>query len=70
MNAPFLASFLYLLLGMGTTSMVWVAMPDEIETAISLDVEDEAERPVLRFLVTVFFVLGWPLVLLEIFDKK
>jgi hypothetical protein len=70
MNAPLLASFLYLLLGMGTTSIVWVAMPDEIEMAISLDLEDEAERPILRFLITVFFVLGWPLVLLEVFNRK
>ncbi len=70
MNAPFLASFLYLLFGMGTTSVVWLAMPDEIEMAISLDLEDESERPILRFLITVFFVLGWPLVLLEVMNRK
>ncbi len=70
MNAPLLASFLYLLLGMGTTSLVWVKMPDEIEMAISLDLEDEEERPILRFLVTVFFVLGWPLVLVEVMNRK
>jgi hypothetical protein len=70
MNAPVLATFLYLMLGMGTTLAVWVLMPDEIEMAISLDLEDESERPLLRFILTVFFVIGWPLVLVEVLKKK
>jgi len=70
MNVPLVFSFLYVLLGMGTTTAVFVQMPDEIELALSLDVEDEAERPLMRFLLTVFFVLGWPIVLYEVTRKR
>ena len=70
MNVPLAVSFLYLMLGMGVTTTAWVAMPDELELALSVDVDDESERPVLQFLLTLFFVLGWPVVLHELIKER
>ena len=48
----------------------WVQMPDEIEMAIGFDLEDEEDRPVLRYLVTVLFVISWPVLLAEVIRKR
>ena len=64
MNTPLLFSFAYLILGMVTTSVLWPSMQLEIETALSL--EDDEAQGVLRFFLTIVFVLAWPVVLWDV----
>lgn len=64
MNTPLLFSFAYLILGMLTTSVLWTSMQLEIETALSL--EDDEAQGVLRFFLTIIFVLAWPVVLWDV----
>jgi hypothetical protein len=64
MNTPLLFSFAYLILGMLTTSVLWTTMQLEIETALSL--EDDEAQGVLRFFLTIIFVLAWPVVLWDV----
>jgi hypothetical protein len=64
MNTPLLFSFAYLILGMVTTSVLWTSMQLEIETALSL--EDDEAQGVLRFFLTIVFVLAWPVVLWDV----
>jgi hypothetical protein len=63
-------TFSYLVVGLGTTIAAWAHMPDEIEMAISLDLDDEADRGLLRGFITVMFVLSWPMVLAEVMKKR
>ena len=70
MSPVMLMTFAYLVIGLGTTMAAWVQMPDEIEMAIGFDLEDEEDRPVLRYLVTVLFVISWPVLLAEVLRKR
>ena len=70
MSPLMLMTFAYLAIGLGTTVAAWASMPDEIEMAITADLEDEEERPALRYIVTVLFVLSWPVVLAEVLRKR
>jgi hypothetical protein len=65
-----LMTFTYLVVGLATTIIAWAQMPDEIEMAITMDLEDEKDRPLLRGFITVMFVLSWPMVLAEVFRKR
>jgi len=65
-----LMTFAYLVIGLATTMAAWAAMPDEIEMAIGFDLEDEDDRPVLRSVVTVLFVISWPVLLAEVLKKR
>lgn len=68
MNVPLYACFAYMLLGMITTTSVWLSMPEEIEMAIGM--EEEEVQPALRVFLTVVFVLAWPLVVLELARRR
>jgi hypothetical protein len=63
-------TFLYLMVGVATTAIAWARMPDEIEAAISMDLDDEDDRPMLRSFVAVMFVISWPMVLAEVLRKR
>ena len=66
---PFLFLIVYLVLGMGTTMAMWTGKQDEIEMAMTLDLDDEEHRPLFRMVLTVFFLLAWPLVVFDAFSK-
>jgi hypothetical protein len=70
MSPLMLMTFTYLALGLATTSLAWAGMSDEIEMAIGFDLEDEDDRPALRSLVTVLFVMTWPVLLAEVLRKR
>lgn len=70
MSPLVLMTFCYLVVGLATTIMAWMQMPDEIEMAITMDLDDEDDRPLLRSFVTVMFVLTWPMVLAEVIKKR
>lgn len=70
LTGPDLLVFAYLVFGLGTTIVAWASMPDEIEMAIGMDAEDEAQLPMLRTLVTAMFVLTWPVLLVEVIRKR
>ncbi|HEY4221332.1 MAG TPA: hypothetical protein VGO62_08310 [Myxococcota bacterium] len=70
MSPMMMMTFAYLAIGLGTTMAAWVAMPDEIEMAIGFDLDDEEDRPALRYLVTVLFVISWPVLLAEVLKKR
>ena len=65
-----LLTFVYLVVGLATTTVAWMQMPDEIEMAITLDLEDEKDRPFMRGFIVVMFVLTWPMVLAEVLRKR
>lgn len=67
MNIPLTVLFFWLVLGMITTTYAWVAMPEEIESAIGM--EEEEMQPALRIFLTVVFVLAWPIVLVEMIRR-
>jgi hypothetical protein len=69
MSVPSLVLVVYLVLGMGTTTAMWTAKQDEIELAMALDLESEEQAPLFRFLLTIFFLVAWPLVLFDAFGK-
>ena len=56
----------YLVLGMVTTTALWIGMQEEIEMAISLDLDDEGDRPAFRSLLTLVFLFGWPIVIWDV----
>jgi hypothetical protein len=68
-SVPFLFLIVYLVLGMGTTMAMWTGKQDEIEMAMTLDLDDEEHRPLFRMVLTVFFLLAWPLVVFDAFSK-
>ncbi len=67
---PLLVSMAYLLLGMGTTTVLWSSMKDELDMAISFELDDEGDQPLFRMLLTLFFILAWPIVLWDAFSKR
>jgi hypothetical protein len=69
-NVPLVLFALYLFLGMATTASLWITMPDELELAISMDLEDEDDRPVLRMILTIVFVVAWPLILVDVVRRR
>jgi hypothetical protein len=69
MSVPSLFVVVYLVLGMGTTTAMWTARQDELEMAMTLDLEREEHRPLFRLLLTLFFLLAWPLVVFDAFGK-
>ena len=70
MSPVMLMTFAYLAIGLGTTMAAWASMADEIDMAIGFDLEDEENRPMLRYLVTVLFVISWPVLLAEVLKKR
>jgi hypothetical protein len=60
----------YLVLGMGTTTALWSGMQDEIDMALALELDDHDNLPAMRMLLTVFFVLAWPLVFWDVFSRR
>jgi hypothetical protein len=42
---------------------------DEIELALTLDLDDENDRPLFRMFLTLFFLLAWPLVVWDAFSR-
>ena len=60
--------FLWLILGMITTSTAWSLMRDELEMA--LGEEDEKQQPALRMLLTVVGILIWPVLVLELTRRR
>ena len=70
MSPIMMMTFTYFVMGLGTTMLAWNGMADEIEMAIGFDLDDEEDRPVLRSLVTVLFVITWPVVLAEVLRKR
>ncbi|MBM4281050.1 MAG: hypothetical protein FJ137_09920 [Deltaproteobacteria bacterium] len=69
MSVPSLFVVVYLVLGMGTSTAMWTGKQDELELAMTLDLDDEAHRPLFRLLLALFFLLAWPLVVFEAFGK-
>ncbi len=67
---PLLVFIAYLVLGMGTTTALWSGMRDELDMAISFELDDESDQPLFRMLLTVFFLLAWPLVFWDVFSKR
>lgn len=58
----------YLCVGLFTTTLAWVHNGDDIEMNILL--EDEGDRPMMRSLLAVVFVLAWPILLAELLKKR
>ena len=58
----------YLLVGLTTTTLTWVHSGDDIELSILL--EDEEDRPMMRSVLAVVFVLAWPILLAELLKKR
>ena len=69
MTVPAQFLLVYLVLGMGTTTAMWAGKADEIELAMTMDLENEDDRPLFRLLLTLFFLLAWPLVVWDAFSK-
>jgi len=67
---PVLFLIVYLVLGMGTTTALWTGQKDEIDLALGLELDDTDDIPAVRLLLTVFFVLAWPLVFWDAFSKR
>lgn len=70
MSFPVLFFIAYLVLGMGTTTALWSGMQDEIDMALALELDDHDNLPAMRMLLTVFFVLAWPLVFWDVFSRR
>lgn|GEM_PF-1117763 len=70
MSFPTLFFIAYLVLGMGTTTALWSGMQDEIDMALGLELDDDDNLPAMRMLLTVFFVLAWPLVFWDVFSRR
>jgi hypothetical protein len=67
---PVLFFIAYLVLGMGTTTALWSGMQDEIDMALGLELDDDDQLPAMRMMLTVFFVLAWPLVFWDVFSRR
>jgi hypothetical protein len=70
MSVPSLFLAIYLVLGMGTSLAMWTGKQDEIEMAMTLDLDDDDARPLFRMLLTVFFLFAWPLVVWDAFSPR
>ncbi len=70
MSFPAMVLIAYLVLGMGTTTALWTGQKDEIDMALGLELDDTDDIPAVRLLLTVFFVLAWPLVFWDAFSKR
>lgn len=70
MSPIMVMTFAYLCVGLVTTIGAWANMRDEIEMSISADLDDESDRPALRTLVTLVFVMTWPLVLGDVLRRR
>ncbi len=70
MSFPAMVLIAYLVLGMGTTTALWTGQKDEIDMALGLELDDADDIPAVRLLLTVFFVLAWPLVFWDAFSKR
>ena len=70
MPLPLLMLVAYLVLGMGTTTALWTGNRDELDMAIGFEVDDEHDVGVFRLLLTVMFVLVWPVVFWDAFSKR
>lgn len=70
MSFPVLFFIAYLVLGMGTTTALWSGMQDEIDMALGLELDDDENLPAMRMMLTVFFVLAWPLVFWDVFSRR
>ncbi len=70
MSFPVLFFIAYLVLGMGTTTALWSGMQDEIDMALGLELDDDDNLPAMRMMLTVFFVLAWPLVFWDVFSRR
>jgi hypothetical protein len=68
MNVPLTVLSCYLMLGMVTTGFLWSQMALEIEMAIGLE-DDDTQGP-LRLVLTIVFVLAWPLVLYDVLKRS
>ena len=62
--------FAYLLMGIATMWMAWTKMPDEIEMSLALELDDDAQLPMMRIMLSAFFVLSWPMLLVEVLRKR
>ena len=60
----------YLLLGMGTTTALWTSSQDELDLAIAMELDDEADHPLYRMDLTIFFVVAWPAVFWDAFSQR
>ena len=72
MNIPMIVSATYLFLGMLTTALLWVQMEPEIEMALDMEeseVGEEMKGP-MRLMLTLLFVLFWPLVVYDFMARK
>lgn len=69
MSVPSFFLAVYLVLGMGTSLAMWMGKQDEIELALTLDLDDENDRPLFRMFLTLFFLLAWPLVVWDAFSR-
>lgn len=58
----------WLCVGLFTTTLAWVHNGDDIEMNILL--EDEGDRPAVRSVLAVVFVMAWPLLLAELLKKR
>jgi hypothetical protein len=67
---PLLFFIAYLVLGMGTTTALWSGMKDELDMAISFELDDDDDQPLFRMLLSVFFLLAWPIVFWDAFSKR
>lgn len=70
MPLPLLMLVAYLVLGMGTTTALWTGNRDELDMAIGFELDDEDDIGVFRLLLTVMFVLVWPVVFWDAFSKR
>ncbi len=68
----FASSFLaaYVVLGMGTTTALWSTMQDELDLALSLEFDDDEHIPAIRLVLSVLFVLAWPIVFWDAFSRR
>lgn len=62
--------FAYLVLGMGTTTALWSGLQDEIDMALGLELDDDDDLPAMRMVLSIFFVLAWPLVFWDAFSRR
>jgi hypothetical protein len=68
MSLPLMFLTTWLLLGMVTTMSAWSSMGDELELA--LGEEEEELRGVLRVLLVAVFVIVWPLLVMDLLQRR